>query len=229
MSSPAPPDDAPPDGALIDDEGIWVQVLKGYDGRDRRPALFLDRDGVVNEEVSYLHRREDVALIPGVAGVISAANRLALPVVLVTNQAGIAHGILGWREFGAVQGRILGELEAAGAFVDGVFACPHHPAGKPPYRHPDHPARKPNPGMLLRAAGMLAIDLAASWIVGDRASDLAAGRNAGLAGGIHVATGYGGEEEHRRGAMALAEDGFAVLTAPSIAEARGMRPLLADA
>ncbi len=220
--------DLPP-GAAIDDEGVWTQVLApppGPLGPPGRAALFLDRDGVVNQDVGYLCRAGDVRLIPGAAEVIARANRLGVPVVVVTNQAGIAYGYFGWDAFIAVQERIVGDLAAAGARLDGVFACPHHATGKPPYRHPDHPARKPNPGMLLRAAGMLGLDLAASWIVGDHAKDLEAGRNAGLAGGLHVLTGHGGHDGQRQAALAI--DGLRTLAAESIADALRLVPLLRE-
>lgn len=215
-----------PDGATIDAEGVWQQPLRMPDGR--RAALFLDRDGVVVEEAHYLRRIEDVRLIPGAAQVIVQANRRGVPVVIVTNQGGIARGYLGWDEFRAVQDRILEDLAAEGAFVNAVFACPHNPKGSPPYDHPDHPARKPNPGMLLRAAAMLQLDLSGSWIVGDHATDIEAGRNAGLAGGVHVETGHGTHPGQRAAALALSRDGYPVIGAASITAAPQIVPLLQD-
>jgi D-glycero-D-manno-heptose 1,7-bisphosphate phosphatase len=113
------------------------------------------------------------------------------------------------------------------AEIDAVFACPHHREGRHPYDHLDHPARKPRPGMLLRAADALDLDLSASWIVGDHATDIEAGLNAGLAGGIHVLTGHGGASGQRADAIALASSTFRVEGAPSIAEAADVLPLLA--
>jgi D-glycero-D-manno-heptose 1,7-bisphosphate phosphatase len=214
-----------PLGAHVDADHLWWQVLNRAQGAGRRAAVFLDRDGVVVEEVDYLHRPEDVRLIDGAAEVIAEANRRALPVVLVTNQAGIGRGHYGWTEFAAVQERIVDELAGLGAMVNGVFACPHHAEGRPPYDRPRHAWRKPNPGMLLAAAERLPVDLAKSWIVGDRATDLEAGRNAGLAGGIHVRTGYGADDGERQRALALAGDGFRVLAGKTIADARRLLPL----
>ncbi len=208
-----------PKGATVDAEGVWTQVLVPSPQTGERPALFLDRDGAVLEEVNYLNRAEDAHLIPGAAKTIATANRCGVPVIIVTNQAGIAYGYYGWEEFAVVQEKFLSDLAAAEAFVDGVFACPHHAKGKPPYRLPDPPARKPNPGMLLRAARMLKLDLSRSWIIGDRASDVGAGVNAGLAGALHVLTGHGAEEGEREAALSLAGNSFKVLTAKSIAEA----------
>jgi D-glycero-D-manno-heptose 1,7-bisphosphate phosphatase len=215
-----------PEGAEIDDQGLWIQVLRRHEGSPRRSALFLDRDGVIVEEVDHLHRAEDVRLIAGAAAVIATANRRGIPVVVVTNQSGIGQGLFGWEAFIAVQTRILADLAAEEAFVDGVFACPHHPKALPPYDHPDHPARKPNPGMLLGAAERLPLDLAASWIIGDRTRDLAAGHHAGLAGGLLVSTGYGDQQGEREAALSLAEDGkFRVLIGASVAAALTAIPL----
>lgn len=216
-----------PTGADIDADHLWRQVLNRVQGPGRRAAVFLDRDGVVVEEVDYLHRPEDVRLIAGAAEVIAEANRRALAVVLITNQSGIGRGRYGWADFAAVQDRIVDALAALGAYVNGVFACPHHADARPPYDRPDHPWRKPNPGMLLAAAERLPIELGKSWIVGDRASDLEAGRNAGLAGGIHVATGYGGDAGERARALQLARNGFRALAGETVADARRLLPLFA--
>ncbi len=207
----------PPEGATIDEAGVWCQVFKPGPGT-RRAALFLDRDGVVVDEVHYLRRAHDVRVVAGAATVIAEANRRRLAVVLVTNQAGIGRGILGWPEFAQVQERIIADLAAAGATFDAVYACPHHAEGRAPYDHPDHPARKPNPGMLTRAVKALSLDAGASWMVGDRASDLEAGRAAGLMGGLHVRTGYGDRPGEREAALALADGRFQALGAASIAD-----------
>jgi D-glycero-D-manno-heptose 1,7-bisphosphate phosphatase len=226
--SPLPPGYCLPSGAFLDGEGVWNQAIDGPAGEARgRPALFLDRDGVVVVEVEYLGRPEDARLIPGAAALVAEANRQHVPVILVTNQAGIAYGYYGWPEFVAVQERILADLTAEGARVDGVFACPHHAKGRPPFAHPDHPARKPNPGMLLKTAGLLGVRLDGSWIVGDRASDLEAGRRAGLAGGLHVLTGHGGRPGEREAALALAGPRFTVRAADSVAAAFDLLPFLA--
>jgi D-glycero-D-manno-heptose 1,7-bisphosphate phosphatase len=190
------------------------------------PALFLDRDGVVVEEVDYLHRVEGIAICAGAVAVISAANANAVPVVLVTNQAGIGRGYYGWAEFRAVQQAIQSALAPEGAHFDAVYACPHHRDGQGAFAHPDHPARKPNPGMLQRAAAALDIDMARSWLVGDRAGDVEAARRAGLAGALHVLTGYGQAE--RAAALALSGPRFDVRAAASIAGALTL-PLFARA
>jgi D-glycero-D-manno-heptose 1,7-bisphosphate phosphatase len=209
----------------LDDDGIWCQVVRAEaaEAFRGRPALFLDRDGVVVEEVGYLHRPQDVRLVPGAAATIAAANRLRLAVVVLSNQSGIGRGYYGWPEFESTQARIVAQLAAAGAALDMVLACPFHPEGEPPYRHPAHPCRKPRPGMILRAAERLGLELAASWIVGDRAIDLEAGRAAGLAGGLHVLSGHGAEE--RSAVAELPAETFQVVLVDSIAAAPQALPL----
>lgn len=215
-----------PFGAEIDGDGLWSQVLNRAQGAGRRAALFLDRDGVIVEEVHYLHKPADVRLIDGAAGLIRKANEGGVPVILVSNQAGIARGLYGWEAFIAVQDKILDDLVAEGAFLNGVFACPHHGDGKAPYDTADHPWRKPNPGMLMEAAQRLPVDLGASWIVGDQTSDLEAGKNANLAGGVHILAGHGKDEGERDAALALSADGFQTLGAEDLKEAISLLPLL---
>ena len=198
---------------LID--GVLHQILKPASS-EVRPALFLDRDGCIVVETNYLQRAEDVQLIDGAAKVIASANALNIAVIIVTNQAGIGYGYFTWKEFQKVQDELISKLSDHGAYCDGVFACPHHKKGLPPFQHPNHPSRKPNPGMLLSAAESLNINLSCSWIVGDRYGDLEAGYNAGLAGGIHVSTGHGSNKNERVNSLALATDNFNVLTAFSI-------------
>lgn len=220
---PAPP------GALVTDAGLWEEIVSPVAADLPVPALFLDRDGVIVEEIGYLKRPEDVQLIDGAAALIAKANRRGLPVVIVSNQSGVGRGYFAWSDFAAVQARILDAIAADGALVNAVFACPHHPDAVPPYRHPDHPARKPGPAMLLRAAALLPIDLARSWIVGDRASDLAAGCNAGLAGGLLIASGYGDDAGERDAALQLAAGGsFRVCVAARLGDAAAILPLFGD-
>ena len=213
--------------APIDAAGIWAQVLRPPPGGAPRAALFLDRDGTMVEEVEYLHRVEDVRWIAGAVGVVAAANRRGVAVVIATNQAGVGRGYFGWEAFAAVQEKIVQDLRAEGAFVDAVYACPHHGEAKAPYDHPSHPARKPNPGMLLGAAGDLGLDLARSWIIGDRAGDIEAGLRAGIAGGLHVLSGHGADAGERQAALAMSRDGFQVLAGGTIADALACVPLLA--
>jgi D-glycero-D-manno-heptose 1,7-bisphosphate phosphatase len=199
----------------LNSEGVWCEVFT-MPARGR-PALFLDRDGVIVEDTEYLCRVEDIVMLPGAAGVISAANTRGIAVVLVTNQAGIGRGYYGWCEFEAVQKAIVSALVAEGARLDAVYACPHHPDGRDEFSHPNHPARKPNPGMLLQAACDLDLDLKTSWLVGDKVSDVEAAKRAGIAGAMQVATGHGIAERQR--VSALATPAFEIRFARSIADA----------
>ncbi|GAB5467988.1 MAG: hypothetical protein Kilf2KO_10180 [Rhodospirillales bacterium] len=212
----------------IDAAGLWSSgpgLAAPGGSRRRRPALFLDRDGVLVEECGYLHDPEDARLLPGAAGLLSWPGGRGWAAVIVTNQSGIGRGLYDWPAFAATQARIEALLATRGARPDLVLACPYVAAGLGQWRVADHPARKPRPGMLLRAADLLNLDLAASWIVGDRASDLAAGRAAGLAGGILLASGYG--KTQASAALALARPGYRVLRAGDGEEARALLSLLA--
>jgi len=204
-----------PFGAQIT-QNIWGQVLNRSCRLGLSPGLFLDRDGVIVKEVNYLSKDKDVTLISGAAEVILKANSNQLPVVLVTNQSGIGLGKFDWDDFSLVQKKIVEELDLLGCFINGVLACPFHPNGLTPFNSSDHPFRKPNPGMLLEAQKIMSIDLKKSWIIGDRARDLEAGKNAGLFFGVHVLTGHGINE--RDSSLALGCDSFKVKGVESIAD-----------
>jgi len=158
----------------------------------RRPALlFLDRDGVIVEEVHHLSHPSQLSLIPGSAEAIALLNRNQVPVVVVTNQAGVASGLYSHSRIGEIHSRLDSLLAEHGAHIDRYYYCPHHPTqGLHPYRTACE-CRKPRPGMLLRAAAELHLDLSRSYMVGDRMSDLEAGSNAACRL-ILVKTGYGG-------------------------------------
>jgi D-glycero-D-manno-heptose 1,7-bisphosphate phosphatase len=205
----------------LNSEGVWCQIL-ALTARGC-PALFLDRDGAVIEEAQYLSRAEGISIIPGAAEVIAAANKQGIAVVMVTNQAGIGRGYYGWAEFSAVQEALVAALAAEGAAINAVYACAHHPQAEGFFAHPDHPARKPNPGMLLQAGVDFGLDLKSSWLVGDKAIDVEAAKRAGIAGALQVATGYGAAE--RKLAAQLAGPNFEVRFGRSIADATTL-PLL---
>jgi D-glycero-D-manno-heptose 1,7-bisphosphate phosphatase len=168
------------------------------------PGLLLDRDGVLNVEVDHLHEPARVELIPGAAAVVAAMNRRGVPVAVVSNQAGIGRGLYGEVEYAAVTARLAMLLAAHGARLDATFHCPHHPEhGLGAYRRVCD-CRKPRPGLLLRAAQELGLDLARSVMVGDKISDLEAGRAAGCRT-ILVRTGYGAAEEAQLQALGRTE------------------------
>jgi D-glycero-D-manno-heptose 1,7-bisphosphate phosphatase len=207
----------------LNSDGVWCQILRRP--APGRPALFLDRDGAVIEESGYLQRVNDVVIIPGAADIIAAANQRGVPVIVVTNQSGIGRGYYGWGEFKSVQEAIVASLGQRQATIDAVYACAHHPEAKGSLAHPDHPARKPNPGMLLQAAADLALDLRSSWLVGDKTDDIEAAKRAGIAGALLVATGHGTGERHL--AAKLAGPSFEVRFGRSIAEAMTL-PIFKD-
>ena len=191
----------------LDSSGLWREVRSGRPA-EPGPALFLDRDGTLIRLVSYLCRADEVAPIPGAFESLTQARRAGFRVVVVTNQSGIGRGYYGWDAFAAVQERVIALAEAAGGRIDGVYACPALPGS-------GAACRKPAPGMILAAAGDLGIDPGASWIVGDSASDLEAGRRAGLARGWLVPTGYGARD--RGHAAGLASGSFRVTIGRPIA------------
>lgn len=143
-------------------------------------ALFLDRDGVINHEIGYLHRIEDVRWIDGIFPLVRTAIELGYKVVVVTNQAGIARGFYTPEQFHTLMDWMRAEFRARAADLHGVYFCAHHPEGALAEYRGEHPDRKPAPGMLLRAATDLHLDLAQSILVGDRCSDMAAAQAAGL-------------------------------------------------
>ena len=143
-------------------------------------ALFLDRDGVINDEVGYLSRTEDVRFVDGIFSLCRAAQRLGIRLVVVTNQSGIARGLYTEEDFESLMEWMRAAFRAEGVELDAVYHCPYHPEhGVGAYRR-EHEDRKPGPGMLLRAARELGVDLATSVMVGDRCSDIAAANAAGL-------------------------------------------------
>lgn len=166
--------------------GLWIERVGARAFAAGRPALFLDRDGTINVDTGYPDDPEKIVLLDDIVPAITAANRRGLPVVIVTNQSGIARGYYGWAEFAAVNGRVLDLLLGRDAFVDMVLACAYHDVGAGPLAIADHPMRKPNPGMLVEAAKRLGIDLGRSIIVGDKPADMEAGRRSGLSLGFLV-------------------------------------------
>ena len=147
----------------------------------QKPALFLDRDGVLNEDQGYVHRWEDFHWIPGARETVAAFNRAGWLVIVVTNQSGVGRGYYTEAEMQALHARMQEDLATTGARIDAVYHAPQHPdAESPKYRHPDPPLRKPNPGMILQALAEWPIDREASLLVGDKASDLEAAARAGV-------------------------------------------------
>ena len=181
-----------------------------------RPAVFLDRDGTLAHEVGYVNHVSRFRLYPFAAATIRAINGAGWAAVVVTNQAGVARGYFPESLIGKVHEEMRRGIEGGGAHLDGVYYCPHHPeAGEPPYRS-DCDCRKPRPGLVRRAAEELSLDLARSWVIGDRYGDLELAWSVGARGAL-VKTGYGageletGEGRGNRAPDLIAENAFAAV------------------
>lgn len=161
-------------------------------------AIFIDRDGTISEEVGYINHPSRFRVFPYAAEAIRLASEMGWLAIMVTNQAGVARGYFTEDMIHTVHGLLENDLKAQGARLDSIYYCAHHPSvGEPPYRF-DCDCRKPKPGLILRAAADLNIDLSKSWMIGDRYSDIELARNAGVNSGF-VLSGYGrGEWEHQR-------------------------------
>jgi D-glycero-D-manno-heptose 1,7-bisphosphate phosphatase len=143
-------------------------------------ALFLDRDGVINVDHGYVHRPANFEFVPGVFDTARAAARLGYSLIVVTNQAGIARGYYTVEDFEALTAWMCERFASEGAPIAAVYYCPYHADGVGPWRVADHPDRKPNAGMLLRAIREHALDPRGSVLLGDQESDVTAARRAGL-------------------------------------------------
>jgi D-glycero-D-manno-heptose 1,7-bisphosphate phosphatase len=156
-----------------------------------RPAVFLDRDGTIGEEMGYVNHVDRFQIFPFAAEAIRRLNQADIPVIVVTNQSGIARNIFPESLVHEVHKKMVAELAAGGAWIDAIYFCPHKSEDA-------CECRKPNPGLLHQASREHALDLAASWVVGDRYADLEMAHAAG-ARGMLVMTGYGrGEYELHR-------------------------------
>lgn len=154
-----------------------------------RPAVFLDRDGTINEQMGYINHISRFQMLPGVAAAIRRLNEARIPVV-VTNQSGLARGYFPAELLVAVHEKMITLLAEQGAHVDGIYVCPHHPEAKKEEYRVNCECRKPKPGLLLQAAAEMGLDLAHSFVVGDRWSDLKTAKACGALP-VLVLTGYG--------------------------------------
>ncbi len=156
-------------------------------------GIFFDRDGTINVDADYLSDPDDLELIPGAVEAIRDANRLGVKAFVITNQSGVARGLYSEKDVRSVHHRMARLLAREGAHIDAYYYCPHHPEyGKAPYRKACD-CRKPKTGMLMQARSEFGIDLASSFVVGDKCTDLQAGRAAGCST-VLVLTGYGPTE-----------------------------------
>jgi D-glycero-D-manno-heptose 1,7-bisphosphate phosphatase len=159
-----------------------------------RPAVFLDRDGTINEDVGYLSELSHLTLFPWAIDAVRLLNRAGYLVVMVTNQGGIGRKMIRPEFVPQLHAVIDQRLAAGGARVDGWYSCPHHPAALVESLRIDCACRKPAPGMALDAARDLGIDLARSWVIGDKWIDVQLAHNVG-GRAVLVRTGWGRLEE----------------------------------
>lgn len=155
-------------------------------------AIFIDRDGTLNEDIGYVSSPNQLRLYPWAAEAVRLINNSGRKAIVITNQSGIARGLYTEDTLARIHSRMLNDLAREGARIDGIYYCPHHPAvGKPPYRVACA-CRKPRTGMLEAASLEHGIDLERSFVIGDKASDIELAENAGARGSL-VLTGYGSE------------------------------------
>ena len=142
-------------------------------------AIFLDKDGTLIDDVPYNVDPARISLLPGVVEGLGCLQASGFRLIVVSNQSGVAHGYFAEEALRAVEERLRGLLAETGLTLDGFYYCPHHPGGTVPVYAVDCDCRKPAPGLILRAAADLAIDLSRSWLAGDILNDVEAGRRAG--------------------------------------------------
>ena len=153
--------------------------MYAWQRRHLRPGILLDRDGTIIVDHGYVGSVNRVEFIEGAADAIASFNRAGIPVAVVTNQAGVARGMYGIDDVARVHQYIEEYLTAYGAHIDLILYCPYHPAGVMEAYARASEDRKPGPGMANAAASVLSLDLAASWVVGDRPEDIGLARAVG--------------------------------------------------
>lgn len=152
----------------------------------RRAAVIFDRDGVLNVDTDYTWKVEDLTWMPGAREAVARLNRAGVMTAVATNQSGVARGYYTENDVHAFHAAMAAGLAEIGARIDAWYLAPfHEKASVERYHHPDHPDRKPNPGMLLRAIGDLLMDPARTLMIGDRDSDVEAARRAGVHGALY--------------------------------------------
>lgn len=165
-------------------------VVQAKNLTNKQKAIFLDRDGTINKYVGFLRNIDDFELIEGVAEAIKLINQSGYLAIVVTNQPVIARGEVSWEELNEIHEKMATLLGKEGAYVDGIYICPHHPdkgfEGERPEYKIDCDCRKPKPGLLLQAAKDFNIELSESYMIGDSHRDVEAGENAGVKKSIRV-------------------------------------------
>ncbi len=156
----------------------------------KRPAVFIDRDGTINEQMGYINHVSRFHLLPGVADAIRMLNKNNFLAIILTNQSGVARGYFPIELLHEVHAHMIETLRRDGANIDAVFFCPHYPGGKVPEYSRECDCRKPSTGLIDRARDSFDIDMSGSYLVGDHTTDLELAHRCNLEG-IMVKTGYG--------------------------------------
>ncbi|MBI2427897.1 MAG: HAD family hydrolase [Ignavibacteriales bacterium] len=157
-------------------------------------AVFVDRDGTINVDVDFLSSPSQIQLIPRSADAIRILNEREIPVVVITNQSGIARGLFSEKDLSIIHRAMDDELKKFDASVLDYFYCPHHPTDGIPQYRTDCECRKPKPGMLMQAKEKYGFDLSRCFVIGDKCIDAQTGKSVGAVS-IQVATGYGAQEK----------------------------------
>jgi len=156
----------------------------------KRPAVFIDRDGTINEQMGYVNHISRFVLLPGTAEGIRLLNRHQYLAIIVSNQSGVARGYFPMELIDRVHAHMKDLLAKEGANIDGIFFCPHYPRGNVPEYSVECDCRKPRTGLVQKACEEFDIDMKNSYVIGDRCSDIELAERSNLQG-IMVTTGYG--------------------------------------
>lgn len=156
----------------------------------KKPAVFIDRDGTINEQMGYINHLSRFKILPGVPEAIRLLNENNFLTIVVTNQSGVARGYFPIELVAEVHSFMEESLRNSGAYMDGIFFCPHYPTGDVPEYTIECDCRKPKTGLIDQAMGSFDIDISGSYVVGDHSTDLELANNCGLKA-IMVKTGYG--------------------------------------
>jgi D-glycero-D-manno-heptose 1,7-bisphosphate phosphatase len=175
-------------------------------------CIFLDRDGTINEEVDFLSSPQNLHLLPRAAEAIREFNTLGFKIFIVTNQSGIARGLLTEKQLHEIHLTLIEKLSEHGVRIDAIYYCPHHPDFGEPQYHRECDCRKPRTGMITKAIQGFSADLSHSFVIGDRLIDIQMGNAVGIPS-ILVMTGYGKQElllcqEHHADIVYIAADLF---------------------
>ncbi len=182
-----------PDRYYEVEEDIKTGKVKARNLKNKQKAIFLDRDGTINKYIGFLTKAEQFELIPGVAEAVKTINKSGYLAIVVTNQPVIARGDCTWEELQTIHDKMETELGGAGAFLDAIYICPHHPdkgfEGERQEYKKDCDCRKPKPGLFLQASKEFNIDLSQSYMIGDSEGDIIAGDNSGCKSSFLVKDG----------------------------------------